>query len=322
MRLTLASFNLENLDDTPDDPLARRLDALRRLLIEAAADVLCLQEVNAQRASKRGRRRFAALDALVAGTAYAVYARASDEGPDGPRDVHNLVVLSRFPIAAVERVHHHLVKPPLYRAVTARPGADVAPVGWDRPLLHVTLAVGGARLHVINLHLRAPLATAIPGQKIAPFVWRSVAGWAEGSYLAALKRAGQALEARLLMDRLLEAGRGALIAVAGDFNAEANEIPLRLLTGEPEETGNPALADRRLVNLTAMLPAQRRFSVLHGGRRRLVDHVLGSVPLYERYRGGAILNRGLEDEVVVTAGGGRAAASFHAPVIAKFSLQD
>ena len=49
--MRLATFNLENLDDAPDGapPLAERLRILRPQLERLAADVLCLQEVNAQR---------------------------------------------------------------------------------------------------------------------------------------------------------------------------------------------------------------------------------------------------------------------------------
>ena len=41
--------------------------------------------------------------------------------------------------------------------------------------------------------------------------------------MAAMKRSGQALEARLTVDAIFDAEPEALIAVAGDFNAEAAE---------------------------------------------------------------------------------------------------
>src|SRR5690606_21989510 len=123
-------------------------------------------------------------------------------------DIHNLVVLSRWPIAAVRELRGELVEPPAWRPAAA----DAAsPLPWDRPLLHVRIDLPGGRpLHVIDLHLRAPIAADRPGAKEAPFVWRSAAAWAEGFYIAALKRAGQALEARLLVDALQDADPEAL----------------------------------------------------------------------------------------------------------------
>jgi hypothetical protein len=53
--LRIATFNLENLDDTPtaagsdrEPTLAERIEVLRPQLNRIRADVLCLQEVHAQ----------------------------------------------------------------------------------------------------------------------------------------------------------------------------------------------------------------------------------------------------------------------------------
>ncbi len=107
--------------------------------------------------------------------------------------------------------------------------------------MHAEIDLGdGPSLHVFNLHLRAPLAAVIPGQKSAPFEWKSVPGWAEGYYLAALKRSGQVLEERLAVDRIFDQDPDARIAVMGDFNADDHQAPLRLLCAAPRtpKTGN------------------------------------------------------------------------------------
>src|SRR5690606_36513330 len=147
-----------------------------------------------------------ALTRLLAETSYGGYhlvasgARAPAPGKSaktGVADVHNLVILSRWPAHDSESLRHRLVPPLPYRALTATP-EDIAmlTLEWDRPLLHAVFELSaGARLLVINLHLRSPLASPIPGQKLAADRWRSLAGWAEGYFAAALKRSGQALEA-------------------------------------------------------------------------------------------------------------------------------
>lgn len=326
-RLRIATFNLESLDDRPDarPPLAERFGVLRPLLQRIDADVLCLQEVNAQEAAKKQPRHFAALDALLAGTPYAAYHRATSIGPSGgPADVHNLVTLSRWPIAAQRQIRNELVHSPAYRLATAIPAVEEAQkITWDRPLLYTALSLpGGRRLHVLNLHLRAPLAAFIPGQKLAPFVWKSVAGWAEGFYLSTMKRTGQALEARLFVDSLFDADPDALIAVAGDLNAETRETPVRAIYGDPEDTGNAVLAERALSPIESAVPADRRFSVLHHGLKLMLDHLLVSAQLRKAHRGMAIFNEGLPDEYLAWLKGEQTAGSFHAPVIADFALPD
>ncbi len=326
--MRLASFNLENLDDTPGGapPFADRIAALRPQLQRLDADVLCLQEVNAQRDRKGSPRRLRALDRLLEGTACAGFHRAGSLRRESgePADKHNLVILSRWPIVANRQVHHDLVPPASYRPVTAEPAASEAgPVFWDRPILQAGIDLpGGRRLQVVNLHLRAPLAAPIAGQKLGAFAWKSVPAWAEGFFLASLKRCGQALEARRLVDQLFDAEPEALIAVCGDFNAEAQETPLRIVRGDLEDTGNGALASRSLVPLERALPESQRFSVLHQGRRLMLDHMLVSRALLAFHRAIEVHNEALGDELVAYATGSRSPESFHAPLVAKFRLPE
>ena len=324
--MRLATFNLENLDepksgDGPD--LAMRVRTLRPQLTRLDADLLCLQEVNAQDVPGGGRV-FSALDALLDDTPYADYHRAATTNDKGtkPRDVQNLVILSRWPIRQSRQYSHDLVPEPRYRPVTARPAEKAArPVHWDRPILHATVDLGaGRRLDLINLHLRAPLPAVIAGQKQAPFVWNSVGGWAEGTFLAAIKRAGQALETRLLIEQLFDKDADAWIAVCGDFNADGREVPLKTIRGEVEETGNAALADRVLTPLELSLPADRRFTVRHYGERLMLDHIMVSRGLLAHFRGAEIHNELLTDELVAFMTGRQDAESYHAPVLARFEL--
>lgn len=324
--MRLATFNLESLDDdrSADAALDDRFAVLRPQLLRLDADVLCLQEVNGQHCRGASHRTIAALERLLQDTPYRDYARVHTAGPDGrgAADVHNLVTLSRFEIVDHREVKHALVPVLKHSYVNACPPLpSAAEIGFDRPILMVRLSLpGGRELTVINVHLRAPLATPVPGQKEAPFVWKSVSGWAEGFYLSTLKRAGQALEARLLIDQLLDAEPGALVAVAGDFNAEDHETPLKILVGAEEDTGNGRLAARSMTVLDRALAQDRRFTILHHGRPEMVDHILATRELVAHFRTIEVHNESLPDE---TIGYGRLrhpTASYHAPVVAEFSL--
>lgn len=324
--MRLATFNLESLDLPPkaSRPIDARIAVLRPELERFDADILCLQEVNGQHVPDRPERVLAALDLLLAGTRYADYQRASTTGPGGKgvADVHNLVTLSRFPIHASREVRHDLLPPVQQSLVTPQPPEPgYKPMRFERPLLFTEHELpGGALLSVINLHLRAPLAAAIPGQKVAPFVWRSVSGWAEGYLVSSLKRSAQALELRLLIDAQLDEDPHRLIAVTGDFNAEDHETPLKMVVGAEEDTGNGELSARALIVLDRALAADRRWSVLHHGRPQMLDHILASRALYGHFRSIAVHNEALGDELVGYGRVDRSPGSYHAAVVAEFEL--
>ena len=317
--MRIATFNLENLDL----PLGNRAAILRPALARLNADVLCLQEVNGQHIRGQSGRHLLALDALLEGTAYATFHRASTSaaGSASAVDVHNLVTLSRYPIQRQRQVHHTLVAALEGQLATAIPKpATASPIRFDRPILATEIDVSGKVLHVLNVHLRAPLATAIPGGKIAPFTWKSVSQWAEGFYLSGVKRSGQALELRLIIDAAMDGDPNALIVAAGDFNAEDHETPLRIVTGSTEDTGNRELTNRAMVVLDRAIDLTRRFSILHHGRPQKVDHIVASHALYGHFRAIDVHNEALGDEAIGFAKNVAAMGSYHAAVVAEFDL--
>ncbi len=323
----IATFNLENLDDDiADPPFESRIATLRPQLERLGADILCLQEVDAQHPVKRAPRVLRALDRLLEGTRYAGFhvtaGDAAGDGP-GPADRHNPVVVSRWPITAARRLRHDLVPPPRIRYATAAPAQpDAVDVTWDRPVLHAEVRLpGGHTLHVFDLHLRAPLAAPVPGQKSAAFRWKTAGGWAEGYYLAAIKRAGQALETRLAVDRLFDADPNALVAVAGDCNAGVEQTALHILRADTDFTGNDGLAGRVLLPLERAIPEGRRYSVLHDGAPMMLDHLLVSRTLAGWFRDAEIHNEALSDEVRHPTGH-PSPESYHAPMVASFALPD
>lgn len=319
--LRIATFNLESLDEPPRGraSLESRIAALRPQLVRLRADVLCLQEVNGQRDTKGQPRTLHALDQVLKGTVYEHYFRTATQSPSGSgvRDRHNLVILSRFPILATDEVWNHLVEPPLYRRQTSDPAEQTPqPIHWDRPMLYADLDLGGGRkMVVVNVHLRAPRAAYVPGQKIDRHNWKTMAGWAEGFFLATVKAAGQALEVRAFLDRLFDMDENALVAVAGDFNSSDGQAPVRIILGDEDDAGNGELANRMLLAAERSLPESQRFSVIHRGRPHMADHVLLSRPLMGWLHHVECHNEGLHDEVSSPAAIPDSPESYHAPVV-------
>lgn len=318
MSFTLATFNAENLDfrETEEAHFDRRREALVPVLTALEADILCLQEVNAPRASKAASRDFAHLDRLLAGTPYADFHRAASvrPGADEPADVHNLIVLSRFPVVETRQLHHDFV--PAWEWSPPVPDEDGASVraAFDRPTLYARVDADGRPLHVLNLHLRAPRAAHLPAEK-ADGRWKSSAGWAQGMFLAAQLRQAQALEARLFVETIFDGDPGARVIVCGDFNADSYETPTRILCGAPEDGDDGQFASRYLERLEARTPKERRHTVIHAGRRVLLDHILASPALARHCARVEIFNDGLIDEADAPKD---VIGSLHAPIAARF----
>jgi endonuclease/exonuclease/phosphatase family metal-dependent hydrolase len=325
--LRIATFNLENLDDKPGEKptLAERIALMRPQLIRINADILCLQEVNGQETPGQPRRLLA-LEKLLEDTPYAAYHKVSTMTADGTQvyDERNLVILSRHEILEHRQYKHDYAPAPRYQKVTAQPPENEAKeVTWERPILYAQIQLDTMRvLHVINLPLKSRLPASIAGQKVDNYTWKTASGCAEGFFLSAMKRVGQALETRILIDKLFDTDEDALIVVCGDFNAEADEVPVEAIRGDVENTGNTRLSKRVLVPCERTIPESSRFSLLHLGKGRMIDHVLASRTLLAHYRGSEIHNELLHDESIAFATEQLYPESDHAPVVAEFALPD
>jgi endonuclease/exonuclease/phosphatase family metal-dependent hydrolase len=325
--IRIATFNLENLDDKPGlkPTLAERIALMRPQLFRLNADILALQEVNGQEEPGQPRRLLA-LEKLLADTPYAAYHKVSTMTEDGPQvyDERNLVVLSRLPILGHHQYKHDFAPAPHYRKVTATPQeSEAQEVMWERPILHAKIKLDNDRvLDIINVHLKSKLPTNIPGQKVDTYTWKTSSGWAEGFFLSSMKRVGQALETRMLIDKLFDANADALIVVCGDFNADLGEVPVQAIRGDVESTGNDKLAKRVIVPCERTIPEPSRYSLLHHGRGEMIDHLLVSRSLIAHYRGAEIHNELLHDESVAFGTDVKFPESDHAPVIAEFELPD
>jgi endonuclease/exonuclease/phosphatase family metal-dependent hydrolase len=323
--LRIATFNLENLDDTPpgqQPTLDERIRLMRPQVRRLRADVACFQEVNGQ--ERPGQpRALLALTELLARTNLDGASQVSTKPADAAvYDERNLVVVTHLPVVARRQLRNDLVAEPRYARLTAIP-PDLEPVsiGVERPILHVQLDLGAAGLlHVVNVHLKSKLPTEIPGQRVDSRTWRSADAWAEGSFLSSMKRMSQAVEVRRLVDQILDDDPDAQIVVAGDFNATPDEVPLQAIRGNVEDTDNPELAARVLVPLEHTIPEPARYTLFHQGRGQMLDHMLVTRNLLAAYQGSEIHNELLHDESAAFATDRKFPESDHAPVVASFDF--
>jgi endonuclease/exonuclease/phosphatase family metal-dependent hydrolase len=326
MPIRIATFNLENLDDGANvaPPLGERVGIMRPQLERIGADILCLQEVHSQGAA--GARTLSALDTLLAGTEYANFHRQTTLTTTGELyDVRNLVTLSRYPVTETKIVRDSSGPGPRpsYQMATANPPDTTSDfVSWERPILYTKINItAGLILHVLNLHMKSKIASNIPGRKINSFTWESVSAWAEGSFIAAMKRVGQSVQARFIIDNIFDTeGESALIAICGDFNSESDEVPVKAICGHVEETGNPAHSPRLMVPCENNIPGSARYSLFHLGRGQMLDHIIVSRPMFRFFEHAEIHNEALPDESGAFRQDTKFPESDHAPVIAEFEI--
>lgn len=324
MVLRIATFNLENLDDGIDlqPPIEKRIQIMRPQLERVAADIICFQEVHSQVSANT--RVLVALDKLLDDTSYVAFNKASTLTTSGKLYLQrNIVTLSRFQIISTQIIRDSTGPQPSYQMATATPpDAEANPVEWERPMLYTQIVIENNRiLHLINVHFKSKLASNIPGQKINNFTWRTVSAWAEGNFISSMKRVGQALQARLLIDKIFDRhGLSAFIVIAGDFNAQADEVSLKAISGSVEETGNPDHSARMMILCDNNIPASARYSLFHLGKGQMLDHILVSRPFLRYFVGAEIHNEILPDESGAFRQDSKFPESDHAPVVAKFKL--
>ena len=329
-------FNLENLDESLEEEpsLEERISLMRPQLARVDADILCLQEVNGQREREGAPRRLSALEKLLEDTQYADYEMVSTKLTDGsePYDERNLVVLSRFEIADHAQHKHAYAPAPYYRTVTDKDsGAEVdevrlreeaAKISWERPILACKIRLGGQILHVLNVHLKSKRPTNIPEQKADRYTWKTASGWAEGFFLSSMKRVGQALETRMLIDGIFDEDPRALIVACGDFNADTDDVPVQAIRGDVESHGNPELAERVMVPVEKSIPEPARYSLLYLGKGEMIDHLIVSRQMLQYFEESEIHNELLHDESISFATDVKYPESDHAPVIAEFEVPE
>src|SRR6476620_938679 len=209
MRIRIATFNLENFDETAAGArpsLAERIALMKPQINRLDADIICFQEVNGQKRPGQPRALIALAELLAATTLKDAFVEhtKTDEGQGEVFEERNLVVVTRHEVKHREQLHNKLVDPPMYQLLTAIPPAtEPKPITVERPILHVTVQVDGAPLHIINVHLKSKIPVDVPGQKVDRFTWKTAEAAAEGSFVSSMMRMSQAVEVRRLVDAIL-----------------------------------------------------------------------------------------------------------------------
>jgi endonuclease/exonuclease/phosphatase family metal-dependent hydrolase len=326
MRIRIATFNLENFDETAAGArpsLAERIALMKPQINRLDADIICFQEVNGQKRPGQPRALIALAELLDGTTLEDAFVEPTktDDGQGEVFEERNLVVVTRHEVKHREQLRNKLVDPPMYQLLTAIPPAtEPKPITVERPILHVTVQVDGAPLHIINVHLKSKIPVDVPGQKVDRFTWKTAEGAAEGSFISSMMRISQAVEVRRLVDAILTQDPNARIVVAGDFNAEPDEVPVLAIRGQVEDTGNGDLAGRVLAPIENSVPEPSRYTLFHQGKGQMLDHMLVTRNLLAFYRGSEIHNELLHDESAAFADDRKFPESDHAPVVATFDF--
>ena len=323
--IRIATFNLENFDDKPGKTptLQDRIAIMKPQISRLNADILCLQEVNGQEIDGEPRQLLA-LDQLLAETQYEDYHLVCTKtaGNYQVYDERNLIILSRFDILSHGQYKNEYIQAPKYRKVTASPAEPEAKeVEWERPILIAEIKLPNNKvIHVVNLHLKSKIPTTIKGQKRGFNSWKTASGWAEGFFMSSMKRVGQALETRILIDQIIDDDENAFIAVCGDFNADMESVPVMAIRGEVEQTQNWELSNRVLFSCENGIPESSRHSLFYRGKGEMIDHLLVSRNMLEFYKGAEIHNEMLHDESIAYATDKKYPESDHAPIVAEFQF--
>jgi endonuclease/exonuclease/phosphatase family metal-dependent hydrolase len=280
MPLSIATFNVKNLlEPTTGAALAiqsRKLDAIADVLRACDADVVGLQEIGSAALLAQ------VLDRLDGRGGYT-------EAIVGTVDARGIgcALLSRVPVVS-SRVHTCAALPfPVFR------DGDPPPFGARIPLRRGVVQVrvhaeGTGKVDVLVAHFksgRAVFARDAAGVERHPTTARARA---EGDLRSQVWRAAEALFVRGCVDDVLATNAAAQIAVVGDLNDVLDSWTVRALRGGDANEG-------ALLDASAGIPPESRFSTLHGGRKMQIDHVLVTAPLRARIVQARIFNDSLRE---------------------------
>ena len=179
------------------------------------------------------------------------------------------------------------------------------------------------RVDLVTCHLKSKLLR-YPGGRFDPVDEGERARYA--GYALAL-RAAEAITVRAdATSRLGGQGQRRALIVLGDLNDEPPAATTQLLGPPGSELDTPGFnrPDRgdgqRLWSLAPCIPEQRRFSRRFNGRNELIDHILVSHALVQRVQSADAGTAGVRSISSDPTERRNAAASDHAPVIARFNI--
>ncbi|WP_207478241.1 5'-nucleotidase C-terminal domain-containing protein [Arenibaculum pallidiluteum] len=259
-RLTIAGYNVENLDpndsDGDGDLADGKFDLIARQIVENldAPDIVALQEVqdasgSADDGTITGAATAQALITAIAaagGPAYSYVEVAPEDGTSGGQPGGNIRNGYLFDPLRVDYVEGS--------TTVIGPRGDGAFLDARNPL-HARFEFEGQAVDLINVHNTSKGgSTPLFGTEQPP-----VNGGED-------QRTAQGEAVNAFVDGLLDADPDANVVVLGDFNEFQFLEPLEAVAG----TG----LDRVLTNLAGTLPAGERYSYNFEGNAQALDHVL------------------------------------------------
>ena len=278
MPLRVATFNVKDLLDrqrlpSPPTHLESKLAWTADKIAAVDADVLALQEVGSR----------AIVDELLSrvprGYADVVM------GTVDKRGIGNALA-SRRPLRASTVHTAAALEFPALR------DGDPAPFDGRIPLRRgvVHARVDGGELgdvDVLVAHFKSRRPVGLrnaAGDEIEP---QGGHARAEAMLRSLVQRAAEALFVRGLVDARLAEDPSAHVAVTGDLNDIAESSTLEVLRAEGEA--------HELFSCALLVPQELRYSVLHGGERAQIDHLLATKELFARAKAARFFHEGLRE---------------------------
>jgi endonuclease/exonuclease/phosphatase family metal-dependent hydrolase len=314
--LTIATWNLESLflpgtESGPPDQATfeRKLASLAATITRLAPDVLAVQEVGDA----------AAFDELLIRLEGEWHTELSPDADD--RGIR-VGFLSRRPFTDTERIRAF----PKGTDPVKLQDDGTTTTQMGRGALRVRVDADGTAVDLVTAHLKSKLLS-FPNGRFSPRDEYERARYA--GYALALRTA-EAITLREHATTLLD-GQGAqrALVVLGDLNDEPLAATTQILLGPPGSefgTGGFSQPDRgdgqRLWNIAPELPEGRDFSRIFNGRPELIDHILISRKLALPLESADIGTTDLPSVTTDPRLRLDATASDHAPVLARFSLDE
>ncbi len=279
MALRVATFNLKDFFAPRTEPEKRVIEAkvanVAANLRRANADVVALQEVGSTEL----------LDRLVSKELADLGYAAPVVGTEDKRGIRN-AILARVPVQW-SQVHAPKTLP-FPRFVDGDPEPFQSRIPLRRGVVHVRVEDGAlGEVDILTAHFKSNLGVPLRDAAGNELEDPSPRGRGEAAVRSLVQRAAEALFVRGLVDEVLKNKPDHAICVLGDLNDTADSLPLRIVRGigEPSSLFLRATSD--------LVPAERRFSSMHGGAPCLIDHVLVSERLFRAVREVAYYNEAL-----------------------------
>jgi endonuclease/exonuclease/phosphatase family metal-dependent hydrolase len=166
-------------------------------------------------------------------------------------------------------------------ALTDVPQASGPLNALGRGALGFSATIDSETIRVVVMHLKSKLLT-YPGGRFQP---KDENERARAGGYALLRRAAEAVAARVWVNSWLQANPAAPLIAMGDLNDGPDAATTQILYGPADQ--NLARPDKgdpwRLVNLARFLPPGEQFSRMYKGEGELIDHIMSTTDLARRH---------------------------------------